>query len=71
VQSLQGPWHAQTVTGGDSSNLPMGMGVADFVPFVGTTMGLEEGARIGNAAEAAKRGDYIDATAETAGAAGA
>jgi hypothetical protein len=62
--------HAQTITGGESSNLPLGMGIADFVPFVGTTMGVEEGARdLGNAAEAVKRGDYIDATAETAGAA--
>jgi hypothetical protein len=62
--------HAQTITGGESSNLPIGVGIADFVPFVGTTMALEEGARgLGNAADAAKRGDYIDATAETAGAA--
>ena len=62
--------HAQTAMGGESSNLPMGIGIADFVPFVGTTMAIEEGARgLGNAAEAAKRGDYIDATAETAGAA--
>jgi hypothetical protein len=62
--------HAQTISGGESSNLPMGMGIADFVPFVGTTMGLEEGARdLGNAAESVKRGDYIDAAAETAGAA--
>ena len=62
--------HAQTITGGESSNLPLGMGIADFVPFVGTTMGVEEGARdLGNAAEAVKRGDYIDATAEAAGAA--
>lgn len=62
--------HAQTIAGGDSSNLPMGVGIADFVPFLGTTMGVEEGARdLGNAAEAAKRGDYIDATAEAAGAA--
>lgn len=62
--------HAQTVMGGDSSNLPMGLGIADFVPFVGTTMGLEEGARdLGHAAEAVKRGDYIDAAADTAGAA--
>ena len=62
--------HAQTIAGGDSSNLPLGMGIADFVPFVGTTMGLEEGARdLGNAAEAVKRGDYIDAAADTAGAA--
>jgi len=62
--------HAQTITGGDSSNLPMGMGIADFVPFVGTTMGLEEGARdLGHAGDSVKRGDYIDAAAETAGAA--
>jgi len=62
--------HAQTVMGGDSSNLPMSIGVADFVPFLGTTMGLEEGARdLGSAADAAKRGDYIDATADVAGAA--
>ncbi len=62
--------HAQTVMGGESSNLPLGMGVADFVPFVGTTMGLEEGARdLGNAAESVKRGDYIDAAGDTAGAA--
>jgi hypothetical protein len=61
---------AQSLTGGSSSALPFGVGVADFAPFIGTTMALEEGARdLGNAAEAAKRGDYIDATAETAGAA--
>ena len=62
--------HAQTVMGGDSSNLPMGLGIADFVPFVGTSMGLEEGARdLGHAYDAVKRGDYIDAAADTAGAA--
>ena len=62
--------HAQTVMGGESSNLPLGVGIADFVPFVGTTMGVEEGARdLGHAAEAVKRGDYIDAAADTAGAA--
>lgn len=62
--------HAQTVMGGESSNLPFGVGIADFVPFVGTTMGVEEGARdLGHAAEAVKRGDYIDAAADTAGAA--
>jgi hypothetical protein len=61
---------AQTVMGGESSAIPFGLGVADFAPFVGTTMALEEGARgLGNAAEAAKRGDYIDTVAETAGAA--
>lgn len=62
--------HAQTIMGGESSNLPMGMGAADFVPFVGTAMGVEEGARdLKSAKESAERGDYIDAAAETAGAA--
>ena len=61
---------AQTVMGGESSNLPMGMGIADFVPFIGTTMGAEEGAHdLGKAYDAAKRGDYIDAAANTVGAA--
>ena len=61
---------AQTIMGGDSSALPIGLGVADFVPFLGTTMGLEEGAEAaGEAYDAAKRGDYTDAAAGMAGAA--
>lgn len=61
---------AQTLAGGDSSALPIGLGVADFVPFLGTTMGLEEGAELaGEAYDSAKRGDYIDAAAGMAGAA--
>lgn len=61
---------AQTIMGGPSSALPMDLGVADVVPFLGTTMGLEEGARdLGHASDAVKRGDYIDAAVDTAGAA--
>ena len=61
---------AQTIMGGDSSALPIGLGVADFVPFLGTTMGLEEGAEAaGEAYDSAKRGDYIDAAGGVAGAA--
>jgi hypothetical protein len=57
--------HAQTIMGGDSSNLPAGMGAADFVPFLGTGLQTEEAARdLGKAGEAAKRGDYIDAGVE-------
>jgi hypothetical protein len=57
--------HAQTIMGGDSSNLPLGMGAADFVPFLGTGLQTEEAARdLGKAGEAAKRGDYIDAGVE-------
>jgi len=62
--------NAQTVMGGPSSALPIDMGVADFVPFLGTGLGVDEGAKdLGLAYEAAKRGDYIDATANTVGAA--
>jgi hypothetical protein len=61
---------AQTLAGGDSSALPFGLGIADFVPFLGTTMGLEEGAELmGEAYDSAKRGDYLDAAAGVAGAA--
>ena len=59
--------HAQTIMGGPSSALPLDMGAADFVPFVGTGLQTEEAARdLGKAGEAAKRGDYIDAGVEGA-----
>jgi len=62
--------HAQTFMGGDSSQLPLGIGAADFVPFLGTTMAVEEGVHgLGDAYDAAKRGDPIDAIASTVGAA--
>jgi len=62
--------NSQTVMGGPSSALPMNMGAADVVPFLGTGLGVEEGARdLGQASDAFKRGDYIDAAVDTAGAA--
>jgi len=62
--------HAQTIMGGPSSALPLNMGAADVVPFLGTGLGVDEGARdLGHAAEAVKRGDYIDAAGDTVGAA--
>jgi len=46
------------------------MGIADIVPFLGTALGVDEGARdLGHAYDAVKRGDYIDAAANTVGAA--
>jgi hypothetical protein len=61
---------AQTLMGGPSSNAPMNLGFADAVPFLGTALGVDEGARdLGEAYDAVKRGDYIDAVASTAGAA--
>ena len=62
--------HSQTIMGGESSNLPGGVGIADFAPFIGTTMAAEEGVRdLGSAYDAAKRGDPIGAAADTVGAA--
>lgn len=58
---------AQTFTGGESSRLPIGLGVADFVPFLGTGLQTQEAARtLGEAKEAAQQGDYIGAGVDTA-----
>jgi hypothetical protein len=54
--------NAQTLVGGGSSNLPIGMGLADIVPFLGTALQTEEAAIAGGqAVEAAKRGDLGEA----------
>jgi hypothetical protein len=56
---------AETVIGGPSSNLPLGMGFADILPFVGTTFQTQEAGRaLESAGEAAKRGDYVGAAVE-------
>jgi hypothetical protein len=62
--------NAQTFMGGESSNLPLSIGIADFVPFLGTTMQLEEsGIMAGEAVESAKRGDLGTAALQAGGAA--
>ena len=62
--------NAQTLIGGGSSNLPLTMGLADFVPLLGTTMQLEEsGVMAGEAVESAKRGDLGTAALQAGGAA--
>ena len=54
--------NAQTLVGGGSSNLPIGMGLADIVPFLGTALQTEEAVIAGGqAVEAAKRGDLGEA----------
>lgn len=61
---------AQTLIGGDSSNLPLGIGLADIVPFLGTAMQLEESGRMAeNAAASAKQGDMGMAALQAGGAA--
>jgi hypothetical protein len=62
--------NAQTLIGGPSSNLPLSMGLADVVPFLGTTMQTEEAAIMGGeAVESAKQGNYGTAALQAGGAA--
>jgi hypothetical protein len=61
---------AESLIGGDSGNLPLGMGVADFIPFLGTLLQTEEAAIMGgDAIESAKRGEIKQAALEAGGAA--
>jgi len=62
--------NAQTLIGGGSSNLPLNIGLADFVPFLGTGLQTEEAAIMGGESiESAKRGDYGTAALQAGGAA--
>lgn len=62
--------HAQSLMGGQSSNLPLDMGIADFVPFLGTALQTQEAGRnLDHAATLAGQGEYGAAAIE--GAAGA
>ena len=61
--------NAQTLIGGGSSNLPLNIGLADFVPFLGTGLQTEEAAIMGGeAVESAKRGDLGTAAMQAGGA---
>jgi len=54
--------NAQTIMGGESSNLPLNIGIADFLPFLGTTMQTEEAAVMAKeAAQDLNAGRYGDA----------
>jgi hypothetical protein len=62
--------NAQTLIGGGSSNLPLNIGLADFVPFLGTGLQTEEAAIMGGESiESAKRGDLGTAALQAGGAA--
>lgn len=61
---------AQTLIGGPSSNLPLNIGLADVVPFLGTTLQTEEAARMGGEAfTSAQQGMYGTAALQAGGAA--
>ena len=62
--------NAQTFMGGGSSNLPLTMGIADFLPFVGTGLQTEEAARLGSeAVTSAQQGNIGTAAVQAGGAA--
>ena len=62
--------NAQSLIGGPSSNAPLSLGLADFVPFLGTGMQVEEGVQMGGeAVQAAKRGNLGEAALLGTGAA--
>lgn len=61
--------NAQTLIGGSSSNLPLNMGLADVVPFLGTAMQTQEAAIMGGeAVQSAKQGNYGTAALQAGGA---
>lgn len=62
IQRAQARRYSQSLMGGESSGLPLSLGVADIVPFLGTALQTEEAARMGGeAVQAAKRGDVGEA----------
>jgi len=61
---------AQTLMGGESSNLPISLGLADIVPFLGTALQTQEAARMGEqAVESAQQGNIGTAAIQAGGAA--
>jgi len=61
---------SQSLIGGPSSNLPLSLGIADIVPFLGTALQTEEAVRLGeDAAQLAGQGKYAEAAISATGAA--
>lgn len=62
--------NAQTLMGGQSSNLPLSLGLSDIVPFLGTGLQTEEAVRMGGeAVTSAQQGNYGTAALQAGGAA--
>jgi hypothetical protein len=72
MERFQARRQAQSLVGGPSSNLPLQLGVADIVPFLGTGLQTQEAGRmLEDAADFAQRGEYGEAAiSATAGALG-
>ena len=61
--------NAQTLIGGGSSNLPLTIGLADFVPFLGTGLQTEESIDLGaDAVTSVQQGNYGTAAMQAGGA---
>jgi hypothetical protein len=61
---------AQTLMGGQSSNLPLDLGLADIVPFLGTALQTQEAVRMGgDAVTSAQQGNLGTAALQAGGAA--
>lgn len=61
--------NAQTIMGGGSSNLPLNMGIADIIPFLGTALQTEEAVRTGGEAAQSLQAGQTGQAALQAGAA--
>lgn len=62
--------NAEALIGGPNSPLPLEIGIADFIPFLGTGLQTEEAYRMGDeAVESAKRGEFGAAALQAGGAA--
>jgi hypothetical protein len=69
VDRFKARQNAQTILGGPSSNLPLNMGLADVVPFLGTGLQTQEAVRMGeDAITSAQQGNYGTAALQTGGA---
>ena len=67
MERSQARKNAQSIMGGPSSGAPLGLGVADLVPFLGTALQTQEALRsLDDAATFASQGEYGDAALETA-----
>ena len=69
VDRFKARQNAQTLLGGPSSNLPLNLGFADVVPFLGTGLQTQEAVRMGeDAITSAQQGNYGTAAMQTGGA---
>ena len=69
VDRFKARQNAQTLLGGPSSNLPLNLGLADVVPFLGTGLQTEEAVRMGGeAVTSAQQGNYGTAAMQAGGA---